>query len=258
VELYTSAKLTRSTDKLVAIRGLANTIAAPTKYQYLAGLWNIQLPFQLIWKIFDPAPRPPTYRAPSWSWVSVDGTACGSWFRFPFRASELLEIIDIKVPKREFLGIGPLECFSLKVRGRLIPCTAHHTIPHIGRVIDDILPSRNLEIRFGDTAVNGYKDVDSEDLSEPLFCMPVLEFTDMHGVVTGLVLQHTGVKGVFRRVAQYDCIIKEKEELSFQQLFRGDLTRVKKEDGIPGSMNDELFLRACEDEKFGNLVFTII
>jgi hypothetical protein len=40
---------------------------------YLAGLWESQLPYGLLWISLVPHTRPTTERAPSWTWASIDG-----------------------------------------------------------------------------------------------------------------------------------------------------------------------------------------
>jgi hypothetical protein len=40
---------------------------------YLAGIWRESLPEALTWSTQAESSRPKTYRAPSWSWASVDG-----------------------------------------------------------------------------------------------------------------------------------------------------------------------------------------
>jgi hypothetical protein len=74
VERYTSCHLTDERDKLIAISGIANTIQSETGLTYLAGLWKEYLVFNLLWYVSGrPLCRPQSYRAPSWSWASVDG-----------------------------------------------------------------------------------------------------------------------------------------------------------------------------------------
>ena len=86
VSEYSRAKLTYSTDKLVALAGLARALTAVFKHslgRYLAGLWETSLLNQLGWFISadeDPgrvyqgtSQGSATYRAPSWSWAAADG-----------------------------------------------------------------------------------------------------------------------------------------------------------------------------------------
>ncbi|KAH7176061.1 heterokaryon incompatibility protein-domain-containing protein [Dactylonectria macrodidyma] len=71
---YTIAKLTRPSDRLMALEGLASRIGHSTGRGYSAGIWlDASLPMSLLWTTSPPRnPRSREYRAPSWSWASVD------------------------------------------------------------------------------------------------------------------------------------------------------------------------------------------
>lgn len=82
VEQYTSCDLTYSSDRAAAIAGVAQAFQGRfkncgTAVPYLAGLWSYHLLHDLLWYIDVPQSerrcRPKEYRAPSWSWISVDG-----------------------------------------------------------------------------------------------------------------------------------------------------------------------------------------
>lgn len=74
---YTRCHLTRPSDKLPALSGLASCFLQRTQYTYLAGLWVEDFVNGLLW--FAPNEQGqrnqqplPTYRGPSWSWISSD------------------------------------------------------------------------------------------------------------------------------------------------------------------------------------------
>jgi hypothetical protein len=74
VRLFTSADLTFARDKLPALSGIAKRIHGQKGGQYLAGLWRDErIEAQLCWRVTSPRIRPTEWRAPSWSWASVDG-----------------------------------------------------------------------------------------------------------------------------------------------------------------------------------------
>jgi hypothetical protein len=75
VEAYTERELSFGHDKLPALSGLASAYGHRHKGTYVAGLWSQDLVFGLLWyaKTNQPLRRPIRYRAPSWSWASVDG-----------------------------------------------------------------------------------------------------------------------------------------------------------------------------------------
>jgi hypothetical protein len=70
-------KLSRATDILPSISAIAEKFQAVLGDDYLAGLWKTDLKRGLLWRrrIFSNLIAHPTaeYRAPSWSWASVEG-----------------------------------------------------------------------------------------------------------------------------------------------------------------------------------------
>ena len=79
VSAYSSGVLTYERDKLAASAGLASKQIWSRPYRYWAGLWDIGIHWALLWEItregnfVGASKRPSTFRAPSWSWASVDG-----------------------------------------------------------------------------------------------------------------------------------------------------------------------------------------
>ena len=89
VQDYSQRKLTYGKDKLIALSGLAHDYAErEQRGKYAAGLWEVDMPSALLWRTHQyppdmsqainadpclPPQRPSAYRAPSWSWASVDG-----------------------------------------------------------------------------------------------------------------------------------------------------------------------------------------
>lgn len=88
VENYMQRGITHTTDRLIAVDGLAQAIRQQTSNLYLAGLWRDQLVMGLMWYIpwdagnslqWDGTRKSPTYLssrhkvslAPSWSWAAV-------------------------------------------------------------------------------------------------------------------------------------------------------------------------------------------
>lgn len=72
-EDYSHRELTESMDKLPALAGIAE-VYQRRHVQYLAGLWSDQFPAALMWHSLSPlAKRHEAYRAPSWSWASLQG-----------------------------------------------------------------------------------------------------------------------------------------------------------------------------------------
>ncbi|KAK9770033.1 putative HET-domain-containing protein [Seiridium cardinale] len=78
VENYSQRKLTFDRDKLIAISGLARILAPIYRTNYIAGLWEKDMVRLLTWHKYISTSSiakngATAYRAPSWSWASVDG-----------------------------------------------------------------------------------------------------------------------------------------------------------------------------------------
>jgi hypothetical protein len=78
VQEYSKRNMTKISDKLPAISGLASSVQQSLGYSYLAGIWEEEFHSGLLWVPGgDPksnnSTKRTTYRAPSWSWASVDG-----------------------------------------------------------------------------------------------------------------------------------------------------------------------------------------
>ncbi|KAH8597052.1 heterokaryon incompatibility protein-domain-containing protein [Bisporella sp. PMI_857] len=80
VERYSKRSLTRPSDKLPALSGLASSFHKSMESSdsaaddYVAGLWRRNLIDYLYWfPKKRKGVRPPAYRAPSWSWAALDG-----------------------------------------------------------------------------------------------------------------------------------------------------------------------------------------
>lgn len=127
VEDFTYRTLSRQTDKLPAIAGLATKFmehnhSKALRAKYLAGLWyykgiypfegkkypTSQIPLGLLWRRsgVDYMRSPAAYRAPSWSWAALDGPVSLfrlDWLLFDmfktnegFKAVDKMEILTAK------------------------------------------------------------------------------------------------------------------------------------------------------------------
>ncbi|KAF7516247.1 hypothetical protein G7054_g14242 [Neopestalotiopsis clavispora] len=95
VRYYSKRFLTNEQDKLPALSGLAQVHHRISGDTYLAGIWKASLPNSLCWYRWGSssgythelgrigiARRPQKFRAPSWSWASIDffdGSECCFW-----------------------------------------------------------------------------------------------------------------------------------------------------------------------------------
>lgn len=126
VEDYSRRDLAFVEDKLAAIAGLARRAHRILGSDYLAGLWTHRLHIGLAWQVpMDMrATRAPVYRAPSWSWASMDGPV--SYDRSDgFVQSDdgflesAIHLLDSSVSLMGSDPFGPVECVNITVSGRL-------------------------------------------------------------------------------------------------------------------------------------------
>ena len=125
VEEYSRMELSNPTeDKLVAIGGIAQALGEITDGEYFAGIVGKDLLVQLCWTTANPAalPRPQVWRAPSWSWASVE---CGiSFDKFQDSMSlTVTELAHVEEVNLEFADpqnrYGALKSGPLVLSGRL-------------------------------------------------------------------------------------------------------------------------------------------
>ena len=115
---YTKRFLTFPGDKLPAISGIAAQYGRTFGGAYLAGLWEWNLPSELLWSTTrSDISRPARQRAPSWSWASVDGEINHNWCDINGGGITIIECrISPVSPHFPYGSVDPLLC-SLKVRG---------------------------------------------------------------------------------------------------------------------------------------------
>ena len=133
VEMYTERELTKAKDKLHAFQGITNALKDNLGVDVLAGQIATDVTC-LAWKVkgdFEYLPMlKAAWRAPSWSWASIDAAIEHAWYsEVPIiSASEpLVEFVDFPkdVSSQVDLSNAPLH-----VRGRLIPATLCGTGPY--------------------------------------------------------------------------------------------------------------------------------
>lgn len=117
---YSRRLLTHENDKLPALAGIAALAQEVTNDVYIAGHWKSNLLHSLLWRTCHPesARRPVEYRAPSWSWTSVDGELLVS-SGIPYADVSLAQInnYDIQTKDDEF---GEISGGYIEILGPLV------------------------------------------------------------------------------------------------------------------------------------------
>ncbi|KAH8585717.1 heterokaryon incompatibility protein-domain-containing protein [Bisporella sp. PMI_857] len=125
VEDYSRRKLTKITDKLPALSGLAERFAQILHDKYLAGLWQNTLFGDLLWNGSYSTPWPPeTYISPSWSWAAVD-TCQRTFERYrqldPSEFTPLALIISASVHTAGANPYGEVDGGKIVIQAPLVP-----------------------------------------------------------------------------------------------------------------------------------------
>ncbi len=122
---YSSRNMTKATDKLPALSGVASLVADCTNDQYLAGLWRKDLLYGLLWcanrRDAPRLTRPPSWRAPSWSWATLDGSITFDYG--PIMGTTRHNCIDILKASVEISGQHPYGMVSsghITLSGRVV------------------------------------------------------------------------------------------------------------------------------------------
>jgi hypothetical protein len=166
---YGLRRLTKPTDKLPAISGLAKLFKSRFDAQYIAGLWSDALIEGLAWQgIGHRAPASATsYTGPSWSWASYAGIAAtglgGDWI-------DVAKVEDWNVElQNEGNVFGEVKNATISVRGPVAglkrsekEITEHEVrLRGIGWT-----PLPRLRTRYSDDEEGGVVTLDYKDLLE--------------------------------------------------------------------------------------------
>ncbi|KAI3534901.1 heterokaryon incompatibility protein [Colletotrichum filicis] len=132
VTTYTAQHLTKGEDKLIAVQALAKAMEEAVDDRYVAGLWESRLVEDLLWVCSAPGERATysrqtTWRAPTWSWASIDGgavkkaTLTGRYAgRKVFEGEALVKSIKHYVEGYDGVTTGQLKSARLQLEGCLL------------------------------------------------------------------------------------------------------------------------------------------
>lgn len=201
---YSEGALSHEEDKLIALSGVAEYMGFILHDRYLAGLWQQYLPSQLLWRYDSPGTRPNVYRAPLWSWASVNPqTDRGLLAGRSYDMGILAEVVEAKIESPGQDTTGQVTGGYLRLRGPL--CTARFQ----PRKETDITRHSRVGVQMGGLERSGvvYEDVlgamqasdESPGGHQYHFFVIELQLGNPNQLV-GLVLQATGTRnGQFRR-----------------------------------------------------------
>ncbi|TID27527.1 homodimeric type dihydroorotase [Venturia nashicola] len=234
LRLYSSKALSRESDKLPAFSGLARLFQEKLRDSYVAGLWRNNIVQGLCWLSIEAShSRPSTYRAPSWSWASIDG-----WiFICPIRRFEdIVEVVDVQVQVKGENPYGEVSSGHIELRAPLERISIRK---HGFGVEKDLWLKHAMfcwwygtdEEEVDDEEMNdGCFDIETDielDLeSLELYSLPlVADFTDDDLICVVLIVVPEG-EGRYKRVGWSYCDCKEKVPGWKESKGNGELPKV--------------------------------
>ena len=119
---YSTRDLTQEQDKLPALSAIAKVVQKQLGWTYLAGLWRENLISDLLWERVSTvvSRMPKTWRAPSWSWASLDAPIEYDWCHFHIQSlSKVLSCTT--VPLHSMNPFGQIRKAELVIRGHIRP-----------------------------------------------------------------------------------------------------------------------------------------
>ena len=131
IEDYSTRTFSRITDRFPALSGLASEIQAAHGGEYVAGMWQDDLLRSLLWRRVPQSVgshtnlrRPPDYRAPSWSWASIDSAVTYDLValhrsQIDKTAQTTAHISDINLVPKGSDPKGQLKDGSIRMRGKM-------------------------------------------------------------------------------------------------------------------------------------------
>jgi len=260
VEWYSSCIVTREEDKLVAFSGIAKRFHSALGSEYLAGLWRDNLPNELIWRVgraeSDNVRRPSKYRAPSWSWASVDTQIINK-----FVDRELFSVIAVTDSHIDHLSSDPFSQVTggwIRVRGTLHPALLYPSdnhswdlkynlvLPQTGRQLYAMPDTEPKTSEFSRRAVRnpiirGDRSREMEEVLDsfkengmfvswyenPLYLLPVVSDVLEKGTF-GIVLEPVASEqGTYKRWGWFEESVPSYTGSSFEVLY-GDKRKKKK------------------------------
>jgi hypothetical protein len=160
---YSNCDLTKPSDKMFAIAGIAKFFRDITDDQYLAGWWRSSLLHSLDWRVYEPRHlRDTLYRAPSWSWASTDSPLVARGISPTVKY--LVKIVDVKVSTQGSDPFVNVIGGTLLLKCSFFGAQCHYRAPH------DLV----LRTEKGEIATFFYRDSLNIEFTEgkELICIP--------------------------------------------------------------------------------------
>jgi hypothetical protein len=230
---YSMGKLTHLSDKLIAFSGIAREFQSRLPWdKYLAGMWKGDLVSGLLWSVlmvdgmpvqangakddgalpYITASPTPKFRAPSWSWLSIDCSIFQSRLSLP---SHLVRVVEATVDLvNDGDPSGEIRGGSIVIRGLLRSASWKQEGGLDFFVLDgkhgDQLRGLPTDAQFshsGEFLIR--RDTGSMFPVKDIFCLLVRRLAPSqfshHELIEGLVLRSTEVLDTYQRLGYFEA-----------------------------------------------------
>ena len=227
VNFYTRGDLTFKT---MAIMGVAKSIGLPTD-EYLAGLWTRGLAEQLNWQVERDedgntlASRSTEYRAPSWSWASMDGRIICT---YPISSNSSRTCV--KILQTRLVPANPNEPMGPVLRGGFIQLETMLAVAQLRvRTLADRFRVKSHYQLNGIVDVRILLDEGKPIEGEVYYCVP----TNNEFRLSGILVRPTGHKpGEYTREGSFDVLVHSDNGEKFWELCRTFGNTTREEEGL--------------------------
>ncbi|KAF2799205.1 HET-domain-containing protein, partial [Melanomma pulvis-pyrius CBS 109.77] len=192
VEQYTEMGITKDTDRIIALAGITD-VFRPFFGEHCFGMWRIFMPLELLWGA-GRTKQPSTTRAPSWSWLSIEGPVFYSNCEFKYGRDGLVtQFIDAEMTGEHGMQLR-LSTPLLRAKwGSWTDATRSGSICSIEGISDD----------YAIIYFDHWSDPGDFLPAEDIFCMCIQIHKEYRKTRTmGLVLEEVE-HGVFRRLGHF-------------------------------------------------------
>lgn len=122
VNEFTKRLITRDIDRLSALSGIAALAKSNASGDYVAGIWESNLPRSLMWtRVGRESRRHQEYYAPTWSWASLVGPEV----RLEVRNIPLAKVISLSKELSSANPFGSLKSASIKIKAPMARFPSH-------------------------------------------------------------------------------------------------------------------------------------
>lgn len=216
VEVYTQGLLTEESDKCIALSGIVDALQSRTADTYYAGLWASRLVQNMCWTTAAleneeqkvTPKRPSRYRAPSWSWLSLDSNIVFYGRTVSLRDSDkiMTEVVNAEIQNSTQNQLGSIQGGHILCRVLLKKARWGSVSGRLGKflILDGHLIDHGQYWNFLHSQI--MMDLGIDEACNDVFCLPLLShetpenrFKD--GDYVGLILTATGEReNEYRRV----------------------------------------------------------